>query len=173
MQVDIWISYFWCFPSNMFTIEHVNVLLAMNSCTMNRIYFSQFNFALFRSFWYIFPHTHGCYAFSDQIEKQNHFQPASTLNWAKLGTFQACEILSFFAVVVQLECRTQNMDQINRGNSFSQFFLLLKSKGKRTPSYPNGLYCTHAQGCHVTHSSGRRTTGLKVAPNFTSGCGIG
>jgi hypothetical protein len=57
--------------------------------------FPQFNFALLRSFWYIFTHTHGCYAFSDQIVKQNHNQPATNLNWAKLGTFQACEILSF------------------------------------------------------------------------------
>ena len=37
--------------------------------------------------------------------------------------------LVFFAGVVQLECRTQNMDQINRGNSFSQF--LFSSKIKR------------------------------------------
>ena len=59
---------------------------------------SQFNFALFRSFWYIFPHRHGCYAFSKYnslFSTQNHNQPATTLNWAKLDTFQAWEICLF------------------------------------------------------------------------------
>ena len=53
--------------------------------------FSQFNFALLRSFWYIFPHSHRCYASSEQ----NHNQPATNLYWAKLDTLQACEICLF------------------------------------------------------------------------------
>jgi hypothetical protein len=85
---------------------------------------------------------HRCYASTEQ----NHNQPATNLNWAKLDTFQACEICLFFAVVVRLECSTQNMRKIPRGNSFSQFLFLQKSKGKRTPSHPNGLSCAHAQG---------------------------
>ena len=51
---------------------------------------------------------------------------------------------------------------------FPSLFFLPKSKGKRTPSQPYCFPCEHAQGCHVTHSSGRRTTSLKVGPNFTS-----
>ena len=138
--------------------------------------FSQFKFALFRSFWYIFPHRHGCYAFSKYnslFSTQNHNQPATTLNWAKLDTFQACEICLFSLQLFDWNAAPKTCTRSPVQTHFLIFFFLQKSKGKRTPSHPNGLSCAHAQGCHVTHSSGRRTTGLKIAPNFTSGCGIG
>ena len=55
--------------------------------------------------------------------------------------------------------------------SFKHIFTIssfVKSKGKRTPFHPNCLVWCACAGPHVTHSSGRRTTVLKIAPNFTS-----
>ena len=106
------------------------------------------------------------------FSKQNHYQPAATLDWAKRDTFQACEMCLF-----RCSCSTGTQNTKHAPDHpckpiVFQFFLLIKSKGKRTPSHPNGLSCAHAQVCHVTHSSGKRTTGLKIAPNFTSCCGI-
>ena len=107
------------------------------------------------------------------FSKQNHNQPATTLNWAKLDTFQACEICLFSLQLFDWNAAPKTCTRSPVQTHFLIFFFLQKPKGKRTPSHPNGLSCAHAQGCHVTHSSGRRTTGLKIAPNFTSGCGIG
>ena len=116
----------------------------------NRIYFavlrmwkptncSQFNFALFRSFWYIFPHRHGCYAFSKYnsfISTQNHNQPATTLNWAKLDTFQACEICLFSLQLFDWNAAPETCTRSPMQTHFPSFFFILKSKGKRTPSHP-------------------------------------
>ena len=133
----------------------------------------QFNFALFRSFWYIFPHRHGCYAFSKYnslFSTQNHNQPATTLNWAKLDTFQACEICLF-----RCPCSIGVQHPNNAPDhpwklifSCSFFFKNQKDAISTQPS----LLCACA-GCHVTHLSGRRTTALKLAPNFTSSSGLG
>ena len=104
--------------------------------------FSQFNFALLRSFWYIFPHSHRCYASSEQ----NHNQPATNLNWAKLDTFQACEICLFrCSCSIGMQHPKHAPDRLCK-LIFSFLFFLPKSKGKRTPSHPNGLSCAHAQG---------------------------
>ena len=77
-----------------------------------------------------------------------------------------------FAVVVRQECSTQNMPRMGHANSFSEFFSSQIKRQKDAIS-TNGLFYAHAQVGHVTHSGGRRITGLKVAPNFTSNCGIG
>ena len=111
--------------------------------------FSQFNFALFRSFWYIFPHRHGCYAFSKYnslFSTQNHNQPATTLNWAKLDTFQACEICLFSLQLFDWNAAPKTCTRSPVQTHFLIFFFLQKSKGKRTPSHPNRLSCAHAQG---------------------------
>ena len=52
-------------------------------------------------------------------------------------------------------------------------FFLLKSRGKRTLSQPNGLSCAHAQGVTWHIGAGEEQRVFKIAPNFTSGCGIG
>ena len=129
--------------------EELDILCCPQDSNTNK--FSQFNFALFRSFWYIFPH-------EIIISKQ----PSIGRNWIHFKLVRSV----FFAVAVRLECSTQNMHQITRENSFSHFLFLQKAKGRHL--IPNGLSCAHAQGCHVTHSSGRRTTVLKIAPNFTA-----
>jgi hypothetical protein len=96
----------------MFKIKNVNVLLALNYCAMNQQdsdilccpqdvntnKFSQFNFALCRSFLVHFPpQTQMLCLFrtNSLFSTQNHNQPATTLNWAKLDTFQAYEICLF------------------------------------------------------------------------------
>ena len=96
-------------------------------------------------------------------------QPSTGPNWIHFKLVRSV----FFAAVVRLECSTRNMHQITHAYSFSQFLFYSKIKRQKDAISPNGLSCAHAQGCHVTHLSGRRTTALKLAPNFTSSCGIG
>jgi hypothetical protein len=98
--------------------------------------FSQFNFALLRSFWYILPHTHGCYAFSDQIVKQNHNQPATTLNWAKLGTFQACEILSFLPELFNWNAEPKTWTRSTVETHFPSVFSSSKIKRRKDAISP-------------------------------------
>ena len=147
----------------MFKIRSVNVLLALNSRAMNQEELDilcwpsgceyqqiQFNFALLRSFWYIFPHSHGCYASSEQ----NHNQPATNLNWAKVDTFQACEIFLFrcscslgmqhpkhCSCILGLDIKgmPKTCTRSPVETHFLIFFFLQKSKCKRTPSRPNSL----------------------------------
>ena len=143
----------------MFKIKNVNVLLVLNYCAMNQEEsdilccpqdvntnkFAQFNFALFQQ------------------------QPSIGPNWMHFKLLRSV----FFAVVVRLECSNQNMHQITRANSFSHFLYSSKIKRQNDAISPQPSLLCACTGCHVKHSSGRRTTGLKIAPNFTSGCGIG
>ena len=119
-----------------------------------------------------FPHRHRCYAFSSSFSEQNHNQTTTALNWAKLDTFQACEIRLF-------RCsRSIGMQHPKHAPDhpckliFPVSLLFKNQKAKGRHLTQRSLLCACA-GCHVTHLSGRRTTALKLAPNCTSSCGIG
>jgi hypothetical protein len=125
--------------------EESDILCCPQDVDTNK--FAQFNFALFRSFWYIFPHRHGCYAFSEQIFYSQHKiiislqQPSIGPNWIHFKLVSPV----FFAVVVRLECSSQNMHQITRANSFSNFLFSSKSKRQKDAISPQrSLLCACA-----------------------------
>jgi hypothetical protein len=83
-----------------------------------------------------FPHRHRCYAFSSSFSEQNHNQTTTALNWAKLDTFQACEICLFrCSCSIGMQHPKHALDHPCK-LIFPVVFLILKSKGKRTPSHP-------------------------------------
>ena len=55
---------------------------------------------------------------------------------------------------------------------FSNFFIFVKSKGKRTPSLPNRLSCAHVQGVTWPIGAGEEQRHFEIAPKFTSSWGI-
>jgi hypothetical protein len=69
---------------------------------------------------------HRCYASSEQ----NHNQPATNPNWAKLDTFQACEICLFrCSCSIGMQHPKHAPDHPWKLN-FSFYFFLQKSKGR-------------------------------------------
>ena len=74
-----------------------------------------------------------------------------TLELAALDTFQVCRIVIFFAVVVRIECSSQNMNQAPHLNKFPQFLLFSKIKRQKDAiSTQRSVLCACA-GLHVTH----------------------
>ena len=119
------------------------------------------------------PTTYGCFAFSISLfSKQNSLsqqQPPLGQTWYISSLVRYVSL----AVVVRQECSTQNMPHIGHTNSFSQLYSSSKIKRQKDAISLNVLSCAHAQVSHVTRSGRRMTKGLKVAPNFTSNCGLG
>ena len=111
---------------------------------------------------------------SSLFSTQNHTQPATTLNWAKLDTFQACERIRPFRCgsSIGMQHPKHAPDHLCK-LIFSFLFFSSKIKRQKDAITPQRSRLCACAGCHVTHRSGRRTTGFKIAPNFTSGCGIG
>jgi hypothetical protein len=140
----------------------IGYTLLSSGCEYQQL--SQFNFALCRLFWYIFPHRQGCFAFSEQIVySQNKIiisqqQPSIGPNWMHFKLVRSV----FFAVVVRLECSTQNMHQITRANTFSHFIFSSKIKRQKDTISPQSSLLCACPRCHMKHSSGRRTTAVAV-----------
>jgi hypothetical protein len=128
-------------------VQNVNVLLALHSRAMNQEEsdilccpqdvntnkFSQFNFALFRSFCYILPHRHGCYAFSEQIIISQQ-QPSIGANWIHFKLVRIC----FFrcSCSIGMQHPKHAPDHLCKLIfSFSFFFKNQKAKGRHlTPT---------------------------------------
>ena len=110
---------------------------------------------------------------SSLFSTQNHTQPATTLNWGNLDTFEACEDPSFSLWLLEWNAAPKTCTRSLVQTHFLLFIFSSKIKRQKDAITPQRSLLCACAGCHVTHRSGRRTTGFKIAPNFTSGCGIG
>ena len=124
-------------------------------------------FALFRSFWYIFSTD------TDATPSPNKFSIVHSQNKSRISQqkpsigphwihFKLVKSV-FFAAFVRLECSPRNMHQITRTNSFSQFLFSSKIKRQKDAISPNGVSCAHAQGVtwHIWAGEGQRLWKLR------------
>jgi hypothetical protein len=176
MQVDI----FWCFPSNMLKIQNVNVLLAFHSRAMNQEQSDilccpqDVNTNQFCPLPFIFEHFPPqtrmlCHAISKQIVYSQHKiilsqqQPSIGPTWIH---FKLVRIRHFrCGCSIGMQHPKHAPDRLCK-LIFSFLFFSSKIKRQKDAITPQRSRLCACAGCHVTHRSGRRTTGFQDRAKF-------
>ena len=95
--------------------------------------------------------------------------PKNGATWIHIGSARS---LSFSLLLLVWNATVKTWIRYLIPTYFSNFFIFVKSKGKRTPSLPNRLSCAHVQGVTWPIGAGEEQRHFEIAPKFTSSWGI-